>query len=114
MSREPELFLDDIRDACRKIQTYSAGLTLDQFRADELRRDAIIRNLEVIGEAAKALPPEWRARMPGIDWKRVCGMRDVIAHGYFGLSDDILWDVVTVKVPELAREVAAFSPRRGA
>ncbi|TVS10610.1 MAG: DUF86 domain-containing protein, partial [Planctomycetaceae bacterium] len=63
--------------------------------------DATLRNLEIIGEAAKAIPNEARQRFPHIHWKGVVGLRDVLAHAYFAWDDDTLWDIVTKKVPEL-------------
>ncbi len=70
MPRDVALFVDDILDACQKIQRYNANLTLEQFRSDEKTIDAVVRNLEVIGEAAKKLPEEFRGRISDVDWQR--------------------------------------------
>lgn len=67
--------------------------------------DAVVRNLEIIGEAAKHLPPEGKAMMPQVDWNKVAGFRDVIVHGYFGLDVHVIWDVVQAKVPALVSTV---------
>jgi uncharacterized protein with HEPN domain len=75
------------------------------FIKDEKTYDAVVRNLEIIGEAAKNIPEAVRMQMPGIEWKKTAGLRDVIAHAYFGIDDAILWDVVQHKVPELKRAV---------
>lgn len=71
------------------------------FLRQELVYDAALRNLEIIGEAAKAIPVEVRERFPQVHWKAIVGLRDVLAHAYFALDDDTLWDIVTNKVPEL-------------
>lgn len=63
--------------------------------------DAVLRNLMIIGEAAKNLPEEFKLMYPTVDWKKIAGLRDIIAHVYFGIDNQILWDIVHVKIPEL-------------
>ena len=101
MSRDWRLYLDDMREACHKVLRYTADLDLDGLERDEKTYDAVVRNLEVIGEAAKNIPESVRRRAPGIEWRKVAGLRDVIAHAYFGIDDAVLWDVVRNKVPAL-------------
>jgi uncharacterized protein with HEPN domain len=101
MSRDPRLYLDDIREACEKIMRYSQGLDLDQLVQDEKTFDAVVRNLEIIGEAVKHIPPEMRARYPDVEWHKIAGLRDIVAHEYFGLDEDILWDVIQHRIPVL-------------
>jgi uncharacterized protein with HEPN domain len=101
MSRDPRLYLDDIREACEKILRYSQGLDLDQFVQDEKTFDAVARNLEIIGEAAKHNPLEMRARYPDVEWHKIAALRDIVAHEYFGLDEDILWDVIQHRIPVL-------------
>lgn len=67
--------------------------------------DAILRNLEIIGEASKKLPTEIRDLAPDIPWRMICGFRDYLAHAYFGLDDDTVWEVVSVEVPDLLLQV---------
>ncbi len=98
MSRDWSLYLEDIRDACDLIATFTKGLGPDEFRATPLVFHAVVRNLEIIGEAAKRLPEEARTRMPEIDWSGAAKFRDVIAHQYFGIDPDIVWDVVRTRI----------------
>ena len=83
------------------------------FVADERTFDAVLRNLEVVGEAAKHIPGEVRAQMPEIEWRKVAGLRDVLTHAYFGIDPDILWDVIRHKLPVLAQALRGFQERRG-
>ena len=71
------------------------------FSADDMRIDAVIRNLEIIGEAAKNIPVEIREEYPDIEWKKIVGLRNILIHEYSGVDIDILWDVVKNKLPEL-------------
>lgn len=111
MSRDWSLYIDDILACCRKIRTYTAGMTREQFAADEKTYDAVVRNLEILGEAAKNIPPSIQALMPEVDWRKPAGLRDVIAHAYFGIDDAILWDVIQKKVPELLQAIDQFNKR---
>lgn len=108
MSREWRSYLDDILESCRRIRSYSAGLDKEAFLSDQLVLDAVLRNLEIIGEAAKRTPPEVRQQMSQIEWRKIAGMRDWLAHGYFRIDGNIVWDVVQNKLPELEQAVSSF------
>ena len=105
MPRDSRVYLEDILESTRKITAYTAGLSKTAFLEDEKTLDAVVRNLEVIGEAVKKLPPELRAKHPVPDWKKIAGLRDILIHEYFGLDAEIVWDIVQSKVPALDQEV---------
>ena len=105
MSREYRLFLEDMRAACEKTIRFSQGLTLAEFLADAKTHDAVMRNLEVIGEAAKHIPEEVRKRNPSVPWRKISGFRDVAAHEYFGIDTDVVWNLITHEVPALLEEL---------
>lgn len=108
MSREADLFLHDILTACQKIQRYTAGLDREGLVSDEKTWDAVMRNLEVIGEAVKRLPEHITTQAPEVAWRKIAGLRDIVIHAYFGVDPGIVWDVVQNKIPPLADTVSAF------
>jgi uncharacterized protein with HEPN domain len=104
-TRDWRLYADDIIESCGKIRRFIAGMTFEAFVADECTRDAVIRNIEVIGEAAKNLPDDVIAKAPEVEWRKVRGMRDVLAHGYFGLNTKVVWSTATTKLEALENAV---------
>ena len=84
---------------------YTQGMTFEDFLADDRTFDAVMRNLQIIGEAAKNVPPEIRIRYPEVEWRKIAGLRDVLAHAYFSLENETLWDIVENKVPPLLEQV---------
>ena len=103
--RRDREYLADIHEAIQRIQTYTAGLSYAQFRTDEKTQDAVIRNIEILGEAVKRLSAELLAANADVEWKRIAGMRDKLVHEYFGVNLDILWDVLTTKLPPLRAQI---------
>lgn len=106
MSRDWTFYLEDILDSALTIHAFTRDMTLEEFRINRLVFDAVVRNLEIIGEAAKHLPAAAVAAMPEVEWSKAAGFRDVIAHHYFGLDVNIVWDVVINKTPAIARAVS--------
>ena len=101
MSRDWLLFLDDMIEAAEKIERFTSGRDFGAFVAVEALFDAVLMNLLVIGEAAKNIPQEALARMPQVDWSGAAGLRDIIAHHYFGIDKPLVWDIVRNYVPSL-------------
>ena len=108
MSRDYRLYLEDILEAAQKIENYTEGLSFQQFIQDEMRLDAVLRNLEIIGEATKNLPSELRDKYPAVDWRKVAGLRDIVIHAYFNIDNNIIWDIVQNKLPDLQSYVATI------
>jgi len=107
-SRTDIEFLRDIQQGVRRIRTYRqtpTAITYDQFRADIRTQDAILRNLEIIGEATKQLSPDLRDRYPDVPWKGMAGIRDRLIHHYFGVNLDIVWDIAAVELPMLESQI---------
>ncbi|MFQ5981473.1 MAG: DUF86 domain-containing protein [Candidatus Heimdallarchaeota archaeon] len=97
--RKITLFLADILEAIGNIKTYTQNMDYDEFIRDRKTQDAVVRNLEVMGEAAKNIPDEVRRKYPEINWKAAAGMRDKLIHDYFGVSYQIVWETVTTDLP---------------
>jgi uncharacterized protein with HEPN domain len=110
--KDDRFYLLHIRDALADLRAY-ASPGRDAFVAERLRQDGIIRKLEVIGEAVKGLSAETRARCPEIPWRQIAGMRDKIAHEYFGVNLQLVWMVVERDLPALEQAVAALLGNTG-
>lgn len=104
-SRDWSLFLGDMQCCCAKVRRYAEGMTQEQFFADERTVDAVLRNLELLGEAAKQIPEDVRRRHPSVPWRRIAGLRDVLAHAYFGLEEGTIWQAVSLSIPALTTQL---------
>lgn len=103
--RTDQDFLGDIREALRRIMTYVAGMPYETFVRDTKTQYAVIRNLEILGEATKNLSEQLRAKYPSIPWKSVAGARDRLIHHYFGVNLDVVWQIVTCELPPITSEL---------
>lgn len=112
MPRDWLQHLDDIQQAIRKIKAYVAGLDFEAFVADEKTQDAVIRNLEIIGEAARTLPDEVRQQASGIEWRKIAALRNLLIHEYFGVSMQVVWDVVANKLDQLDAACSELHPEK--
>jgi uncharacterized protein with HEPN domain len=93
--------LDDILDAIERIQVYTTGFDYNAFEKDQKTLDAVVRNLEIIGEAAGHLPDPYRAATPEIEWRKIIGLRNVLIHEYYGVSLLVIWDIIQSKLTPL-------------
>jgi uncharacterized protein with HEPN domain len=105
--RDPRERLEDILEAIGHIERYALR-GRETFETDELIQTWFLRHLQIIGEAARALPEEVRARLPGVAWGKIVGMRHVLVHDYFEIDADIVWDVVERELPGLKNQIEAF------
>lgn len=106
MSDRPiKIYLRDIKEAIKKIESYTKGMTFDEFKDDVKTIDAVIRNIEIIGEAAKHIPTEVRLKHIEIPWKEIIGTRSKVIHEYFGVDETILWKTVTDDLPQLKKQI---------
>lgn len=102
--KEDRVYLSHIRDAIERIDAFTSG-GRDQFLTDPMVQDAVVRNLEVLGEAAKGLSEDLRMANPEVPWKQIAGMRDVLIHHYFGFKLETVWQVVVEHLPRLSERV---------
>ena len=105
MSRDETVYLADIQECCEKILRYAEGYSLKDLVHDDRTFDAILRNLEVIGEATKHISDESKAQYSKIKWRKIGDFRNIIAHEYFGVSDEIVWDVIKSEIPPLLEQI---------
>ncbi len=104
--KNPSIYLQHIHECLIKIQSYTQGMNEQAFLDNQLVQDAVIRNFEIIGEATKKLNPDFRAKYPEIEWKKIAGMRDKLIHDYIGVDLWAVWGVVEEILPVLEPEIA--------
>jgi uncharacterized protein with HEPN domain len=94
-----------IYDECELVLKHTANISLDNFLNDSLRKRAVERSIEIIGEATKKLDTEFKANHPGVKWKEMAGTRNIIIHEYAGVDYEIVWQIVTTEIPELLFQI---------
>jgi uncharacterized protein with HEPN domain len=103
-SRSPVLYLDDLLEAGKAIQSYVRNSSFEEFAADRMRQSAVIREFEIIGEAVGKLPDDLKRETPGVAWQDIKDFRNLLIHEYFGVDLAIVWHVVQNDLPELIRQ----------
>jgi uncharacterized protein with HEPN domain len=104
-SRKPDVYLQDILESIDHIQRFLEGVSEDEFYKNVEKQDAVLRRLEIIGEAVKHLPDEIREDHPDIPWRQIAGMRDIIIHEYFGITLEMVWVVATEDILDLKTRI---------
>ena len=112
MSRNYNLYLQDIMEAADRIASYVEGMTRSAFEMDQMRIDAVIRNLQIIGEAVKKIPDSIREGYPSVPWQNIAGLRNRVTHVYFNVDMNIIWDVVQSKLPPLRTQIQQILKER--
>jgi uncharacterized protein with HEPN domain len=103
--RDYTLFLEDALNALEKIERYTESLTFEKLCENEMAIDAIVRNLEIIGEASKNIPEKVKRKYPFVEWKEAIGFRNVLIHDYFGIDMESVWDTIKNNLPSLKENI---------
>ena len=104
--RDISLFLEDILEAISRISEYIGTCSEEEFLHDHKTIDAVIRNIEIIGEAVSNLPDEFRINYPHIPWNKIVGVRNIVIHNYFGVDTGTLWVIIHEQLPELSVQIS--------
>lgn len=105
MKKDPKIFLEHIVESIEDIEKYTKGQTKEKFAKTKMMQDAVIRKIEIIGEAVKNLPLSFRKKYSKIKWRDIAGMRDILIHEYFGVNIAVVWKTVLEDVPKLKKQV---------
>lgn len=117
MAKTPAIYLNDMIDAIRRIESYTKDMTRARFGRDERTQDAVIRCLEVLSEASRRVPDAMKAKHPDIPWTKIAGIGNILRHEYRSVSTDVIWEVTRSHLTNLGRVVIALKkelePTRG-
>jgi uncharacterized protein with HEPN domain len=103
--REAPLLLQDINDSIKKIKLYTIGMSFEMFQNDDKTIDAVIRNFEIIGEAANRIPDELKEKFNNVNWHRIRGFRNRIVHDYMGVDLEIIWEITEKNLEEFQEQI---------
>ena len=105
MKKDPQVFLKHILESIEWIERETQGLSQDQFMQNVPTQDAAIRRLEIIGEAVKNIPTNFKKEYPNIPWKKIAGLRDKLIHGYFGIDLELVWKIIERDLPLFKKQI---------
>jgi len=105
MKRELRLFIEDILESIKLIEKYLGSSSKEDLNNNQKLKDSIIRRLEIIGEAVKNIPEDFRKKYPNVPWKKIAGLRDIIIHSYFNINLDITWEIIKKDLPDLKAKI---------
>jgi len=111
MLKDNRIYIEHINQSIDKIQKFILHVTLEELAQDEMMQDAIIRNIEVIGEASKKNSLEFKIKNDEIPWKEMAGMRDKLIHDYFGVDIEVIWKTIMVDLPRLKLQIESIIKR---
>jgi len=105
MKRNLSLFIDDILESVKAIEEFSKKMDKNELISNRLKQSAIIREIEIIGEAVKNIPKSFREKYPNIEWNKIAGTRDIIIHGYFKVDLNAVWEIIKKEIPKLKKQI---------
>lgn len=106
MSKDVKVFIEHILESILLIETYTAEISKEEFLKSRQIQDAVMRRLEIIGEATKNIPEDFRKEHPDIPWREIAGMRDILIHEYFGVDLELTWTTVKENLPNLKQKLS--------
>jgi uncharacterized protein with HEPN domain len=113
MKRDVRVYIEDVLECIEKVEEYTRGVAEEDFYRNGQIQDAVLRRLEIMGEAVKNIPQDFRERYPEIPWRKIAGLRDVLIHGYSGINLPRVWKVILEDLPNLKQKIREIKEHEG-